>query len=138
MKFLDYKVVKASFSLTPDIQPNKNYKVSPKINCSIKKGVGKIFCTFNVDLTKGEQASPFEFSVCAVGSFLVEDNEDVRTIAVKAAESVFPFVRSTVASLTQMANIPAYILPIIDLESLIKINKPQGTQITPNTPITLN
>ena len=137
MKFLDYKVLKASFSLTPDIQPNKNYKVSPKINCSIKKGAGKIFCTFNVELARGEDVPPFEFSVSAVGSFSVEETEDVKTIAVKAAETVFPFVRTTVASLTQLANIPAYILPIIDMESLIRINKPQGA-IVPTTPTTLN
>ena len=136
MKFLDYKVMKATFSLTPDIQPNKNYKVSPKINCSIKKSAGKIFCAFNVELARGEEIPPFEFSVSAVGSFSVEDIEDVKVIAVKAAETVFPFVRSTVASLTQLANIPAYVLPIIDMETLIKINKQPGG-MTP-APTTLN
>jgi preprotein translocase subunit SecB len=124
MKFLDYKVLNASFSLTPDIQPNRNYKIMPRINCTIKKGVDKIFCTFNVDITRGEEIPPFEFNISAVGTFAVEDSEDATTVSIKAAETIFPFVRASIASLTQMANIPAYMLPIIDIASVIKVNKP--------------
>ena len=136
MKFLDYKVLKSTFSLTTDIQPNRNYKISPKVNCNIRKGTDKLVCTFNVDLQKKDEPIPFEFSILAVGTFEVEINEDPSELAVKVAETVFPFVRSSIASLTQMANIPAYVLPLLDMEELLKKGK---TQTIP-TPIstTLN
>ena len=136
MKFLDYKVLKATYSLTPDIQPNKNYKIMPKINCNIRRGSDKILCTFNVDLTKKDEPIPFEFSISAVGTFEVDGKEDVNTLTVKVAETVFPFVRASIAGLTQMANIPAFVLPFVDMEELLKNAREE--KIAPPISTTLN
>ena len=115
--------MKATFSLTPDIQPNRNYKIMPKINCSIKRASNKILCTFNVELSKKEEPIPFEFEISAIGTFEVADNEDASALALKTAETIFPFVRASITGLTQMANIPGYILPIVDMSELIKSGK---------------
>jgi len=123
MKFTDYKVITASVSLTPDIAPNRNYKIAPKIGCNIKRGGDKIICTFNVELARKDEPIPFEFKVTAVGSFMILPEDDPSTLALKAAEAVYPFVRSTVASLTLLTNIPAYILPMVDMASLVGNSK---------------
>lgn len=133
MKLIDYKVVSANFTLTPTLTPNKNYKINPKINCSIKRGGNKLICSFNVELKKTEEEIPFEFSLTAVGSFAVDEDDDVSALAVKTAEVVFPFVRASLAGLTQMANVPAYVLPIIDMAQLISKGKTVTLSVPPSS-----
>lgn len=124
LRFLDYKVQSATFSLTPELAPNKNYQISPKVNCNIRHGADKLVCSFNVELVKNEgNPLPFEFKVQAFGTFSLGAGDDPAAFAVKAAEAVYPFVRQSVASLTAMANIPAYMLPMIDMSELIVTSK---------------
>ncbi len=133
LRFLDYKVQAATFSLTPELAPNKNYQLSPKVSCNIRHGADKLICSFNVELVKTEgNPLPFEFSVKAFGTFSIGADDNPSALAVKAAESVYPFVRQSVASLTAMANIPAYMLPMIDMNELI-VTKPNAA-----TPTSLN
>ena len=130
-KFVDYKVQKATFSLTPDIAPNRNYKISPKIGCNIRRGGNRLVCTFNVDLIKGEEPVPFEFSLIGAGTFILDEGEDASAITVKVAEAVYPFVRQSVAALTQLANIPPYVLPILNMEDVLSSAK-RVTLTVPN------
>ncbi len=123
LKFLDYKVRSAEFKLTPEIAANTNYKISPKISCQIKRGADKLLVSFDVQLLKGSDPLPFEFSVSAVGSFSFDTSDDPAALTIKAAETVYPFVRSSVATLTQMANIPPYMLPLIDMSQLLNSGK---------------
>lgn len=136
MKFLDYKVLNASFNLSTQGIPNGNYKIAPKLNCAIKHGGGKLFCTFTVELVKGADVIPFEFKVEAIGSFLVDAGEDLSIAAKKAAEAVYPLVRSSIATLTQSANVPPYMLPLLNIEELLSRTKPIQEQAP--TPTTLS
>ncbi|MBP5307666.1 MAG: protein-export chaperone SecB [Clostridia bacterium] len=119
LRFLDYKVQSSSFTLTPDITPNRNYKITPKISCSLRRAPNRLLCTFGVELARTDEPVPFEFNVSAVGTFAVDEKDDVSALAVRAAETVYPFVRQSVAQLTLMANVPPYILPMLDMESVI-------------------
>ncbi len=121
MKFTDYKVHEASFSIVKGLAANKSYKIAPKIGCNIKKGTDKVLCTFTVELKKGDEPIPFELSLTGVGAFLLEENENVNDEIIKIAETVYPFVRSSVADLTRLANIPAYVLPLIDMSALLGV-----------------
>ena len=119
MRFIDYKIHEASFKLLSGSEPNKSYKISPKIACNIKKGPDKILCTFTVDLKQTDEKIPFEFSLTAVGAFALEQNDDANKLIVNVAETVYPFVRSSVSELTRMANIPPYVLPLINMSELL-------------------
>ena len=134
LKFLDYKVQNANFSLTPNIAPNKNYKITPKISCNVRRTPERLFCVFTVELAKGEEPIPFEFKVVGIGTFSLDRNEDAKSYAVKAAETTFPFVRQSVAGLTQLANIPPYVLPIINIEEILSDTK----QVQAPLPTNLN
>lgn len=119
MKFIDYKIHEASFKLMPDAEPYKSYKINPKIGCNIKKGPEKILCTFTVELKQTDHPIPFEFSITAAGAFSIENGEDANRLIVNVAETVYPFVRSSVSELTRMANIPPYVLPLLDMTELL-------------------
>ena len=119
LRFIDYKVQNSVFTLTPDIAPNRNYKIMPKISCNLRRTQERLICTFVVELAHGDQPIPFEFKLTAVGTFSVDAADDVSSFTVKAAETVYPFVRQSVAQLTLMANIPPYMLPMIDMADVI-------------------
>ena len=118
MTIIDYKVKSASINLSPDIAPNRNYKINPKIGCSIKRGENKLLVNFTVEVARGADPVPFEFRLVADGIIGFEDSDDFSTVTTKAAEAIYPFVRSSVASLTQIANVPPYILPFVNLADL--------------------
>ncbi|MBQ9481744.1 MAG: protein-export chaperone SecB [Clostridia bacterium] len=119
LRFLDYKVQNSTFSLTPDIAPNRNYKITPKISCNLRRAPNRLICSFGVELVHGDEPIPFEFKISAVGTFSIDETDDASALAVKAAETVYPFVRQSVAQLTLMANVPPYLLPMLDMEEVI-------------------
>lgn len=116
---LDYKVQKASFSLTPDLAPNKNFKLTPKISCNIRRAQNKLVCLFEVSLERHDEPIPFEFKISSAGVFSFDESDDINASAVKVAEATFPFVRASVSELTRLANVPPYVLPFVDMKSLI-------------------
>lgn len=132
MKFLDYKVLTSSFSLSLQTQPNVSYKIMPKLNCTLKKVQNKLLCTINVEVVKDKDEIPFEFKVSAVGSFLLDEGEDAAELSTRAAEFIYPFVRSSIATLTQSANIPPYMLPILDMAELLSKGKKTTVEIPTN------
>ncbi len=135
LKFIDYKVINATFSLSTDIATNKNYKIKPKISCTIKKQEGnRIIVNFVVEISRIDEPIPFEFKVDAVGSFAYDEGDDVALYTSKVAEVVYPFVRSSVAGLTQMANIPSYMMPLVDMDEILS----KGKRIVLSAPTTLN
>lgn len=117
--FLDYKVNYASFKLNPEIAPNRNYKMMPKIGCSIKRVENKLLVAFTVEVVKGEDPLPFDFKLMADGIFSFGEGDDPAAAQTAAAEMLFPYVRASVASLTQLANVPPYNLPFVNIAQLI-------------------
>ncbi len=115
----NYLVRSASIKLTATGE-NKTFKLQPKMSCSVrKKGDDTVFALFVVELTKDVEQVPFELHVEAAATFLAEGEPDVREMTKKIADATFPFVRQTVAALTQLAGIPVYYLPFVEVSKVL-------------------
>lgn len=133
--FVTYKVNKMNFAmLNPEL--NKNYNITPKISCSIKKaennrtlGVMSIV----IDNENNQSAVPFKLEIELVGVFNIEGDEAfVKSMLPRIAQTLLPYVRAILSMLTVSCNIPPYILPFVDFstakttENPIKTNDENG------------
>lgn len=131
LKFIGYKVQSSSFSLTAEIEPNKNYKIAPRLSCSVKKSLNRLIVIFSAELSRGEDPIPFEFKVTSTGTFSLDAGDDPNAFVMKAADATYPFLRQTVGQITGMSGIPPYMLPMIDVETILN-SKNASTPVPAN------
>ena len=60
---------------------------------------------------------PFDLNVTSFGTFGVIKDADESVLVSEAMDTLYPFVRAAVASMTANCNIPPYILPLINSEN---------------------
>lgn len=115
IKFTGYKVTEMQFKLNNEVQGEKNFQINPKIRFDMKKDPQTLIMAVTVTIDKTQPTPvPFELNLVLVGSFNVENETDLEEIRIRTSSTLFPYVRSTITSLTTAANIPAYYLPMID------------------------
>lgn len=127
IKFIGYKVTEMQFKLNNEVQGEKNFQINPKIRFDMKKDPQTLIMTVTVTIDKTQPTPvPFELNLVLVGSFNVENETDLEEIRIRTSSTLFPYVRSTITSLTTAANIPAYYLPMIDFG--VKTAKPAKSE----------
>ena len=138
LKFLDYKVVEAHFKANTDIpQGPQNFQISPKIRFDIHHADKNLTLKVNVNIDKSQPTpTPFELNIDIVGHFLVERPTDINSLRIEATSVLFPYVRAAVSGLTVNANLPAYVLPLINFAmpmggSVDAAKKPESVIIKP-------
>ncbi len=118
IKFLGYKVSDMSFRLNGEAQGEKNFQINPKIRFDIKKDPQSLLMTITVVVDKNQPTPvPFELNLVLTGSFEIKDENNLESLRIRTSSVLFPYVRLTVSSLTSIAGIPPYYLPMIDFES---------------------
>ena len=131
--FKGYKVKDISFKLM-NIEPGiTNFKLNPKIGVNVHKFDKGFDMVMNLDILKeNDLPVPFELSLCLISKFLVANIDEVNlnVLVAKAAEIVFPYLRSVVSSITMSANITPYVLPIINMSNIFA-NNPTITNRSP-------
>lgn len=120
MKFLGYRVDFLKFSIN-ELKENQTFNMQPNIKFDFGFNGNKCRLKTTVKLEKtDENPSPFDIEAIIVGDFLLSDGINIvpEEISKKACELLYPYVRSTIASLTINANLPAYFLPILDFDKI--------------------
>jgi len=127
IQLLSYKVITTYFQLNEDyalknkpirIKPNFNRKVS-----TIEGDVFKVTLSVSIDQENSEFPLPFEAKVVITGDFRLQGwmNNEVHDIAINSTTAIlFPYLRNTLSSITLQANIPPYVLPIMNMASLFR------------------
>lgn len=75
-------------------------------------------------IIKQTDSIPFDIDVVVCGSFNCErwkeSDEGQSFIKYTSVQILFPYLRQAVATITGMANIPQYVLPVINVKELFK------------------
>lgn len=110
-KMLDYRsdhaTIKPKLSVSISDESDNNYRIN--LNYLLK--------------STDEEPLPFDIDVSITGFFTINsDDEKLRDTLINenAVAILFPFLRSTIASLTTLANKPPLILPIVNVSALHK------------------
>lgn len=124
---LNYLVDKINFELNesyvfkPDCPINLNQNIERKIT-KIDDNRVKISLLFDIYNTE-EKEVPFTLSISVSGIFELEDwesdkNKEIATV--NTAAILFPFLRSLISTITANVNVPPYVLPVFDVNSLFE------------------
>ena len=104
---------------------NENFKEKPvEILFDIKKNIQYDNNKMNVDLKvnvfEESDKYPFYMSVTRRGFFTIEDNNEKINFEPNAIAILYPYIRSIVSTYTAEANIMPLILPVINVNKLLK------------------
>lgn len=104
---------------------NENFKEKPvDILFDISKNTEYVGKDMNVDLKVNifneEDKYPFYMSVEIRGFFTIEDNEEKINFEPNAIAILYPYIRSIVSTYTSEANVMPLILPVININKLLK------------------
>ena len=122
-KFAAYRVEEVFFKIRP-VKENEKFTLSPKFTCSIRNGANDFTATLKVELGEGVslENTPFDLKVSLSGRFMRGD--DVGTDRGRqlklAVNTLFPYLRAFVSNLTANSGLPPFLLPFIDVESMVE------------------
>ncbi len=110
-----------SFKVNPiKATPNTKFEIKPMFSRQIRQAnenpkINIVMLECKIESTE-DSPKPFNILARFVGVFEVENmttNEDRRTFAINATETIFPYLRAAVANLTADALINPLTLPVV-------------------------
>lgn len=127
-QFRSYKLTNIDFQLySQDLKLNDMaLETNLKIVCNpddFNNGIVKVSCIINAQSKNtAEIESVFQLHVDIVGSFwgnkTISRDEYKRFLKLNGVATLMPFLRSAIANITQLANIPPVIIPLFNLYRL--------------------
>lgn len=119
LKFHGYNMKKVHYEIVEAKNDNHEFIIAPIFNKDILKIDEELYqINLGISISSSEDNPlPFNIEIEMVGEFeicLQDENEILKDTLLNenAVAIMFPFLRSAVASLTTLANIPPLILPV--------------------------
>lgn len=107
-----------------DWEGKQSINLSPRVDRKISKiddDNAVVSLSINVELS---DKVPFGLNVVVNGSFKLEkweESEEKKLVMLENAPAIlFPYLRQATSEITMLANIPPYILPIVNVPNLFK------------------
>lgn len=129
MKMIRYRVLKTSFELNEAFNPVKDeIGIEPNFSRLItKQNNSNFIIKLGVSISKEKHSEPIPFSAEVVieGTFVFPkwDEQDARVIVTGNATAIlFPYLRSILTNITCCGEVPAYVLPIVNVHRLFDEN----------------
>ena len=129
IRLTGYTVDKISFIANKsfDFKANSKVKVTPKFDREVTKVDDQTFVlSLSVSFDHPENSIPFFMDVQVSGKFVFTnwETDQFYLLAKNHATSVlYPYVRALVTTVTANANVPPYIIPIMNSSALFKDKK---------------
>lgn len=126
LQFHNYQVEELMFRKTPVSAEQHEFELNPHLEHKmVEAGDDRYEIHLSIEIASTEEKPmPFELKVSLVGYFtFCDENNEIPKRAKNAilrentVSILFPFLRSTVASVTTSANIPTLVLPIMNFTS---------------------
>lgn len=129
LKLHRYWISESHFSINPNFfnKVGSSFEIAPEIQHDVKKiDDNNAEVALSVFIQKKEE-SPFEVKVVINGFFECEnwekDKEQNKLLLFTSTQMLFPYLRQAISTITSLANIPAYIMPIINVYKLFDASK---------------
>lgn len=120
--FVAYRVEESSFRLRP-VKEKEKFTLAPRFSCTIK-GSEKEFNAYVTAELGGDNAAPAPFDLKATvsGKFItgVDTAGDKKSQLKLALQTLFPYLRAFVSTLTSASGLPPFILPFVDVDAFIE------------------
>lgn len=129
IRLVGYTVDKVSFILNKDFdfKTNPKVKVIPNFDRELTKIDENTFAlSLSVSFDHPENVIPFFMDVQVSGRFVFTNWENPKLFPFAKNNStsvLYPYVRALVTTVTANANVPPYILPVMNSNSLFKDKK---------------
>lgn len=126
IRLIGYTVDKVSFILNKDFdfKANPKVKVIPNFNRELTKIDQNTFSlSLSVSFDHPDNEIPFFMDVQVSGKFIFTNWEDAKLYPLAKNNStsvLYPYIRALVTTVTANANVPPYILPVMNSNSLFK------------------
>lgn len=132
-KFDNYSVLEMSFQLHREAFTsfsNGTIEYTPTLNRTITAISDTEYeLILKVEVRGDEKELPFDASVAISGVFVFDNVEDPMPIMKQNATAIlYPYLRTTLAQLTTIANIPQLSLPVVNVVELFNVMEKQNEQ----------
>ena len=119
IQLVTYRINQLDFKFNEGIKPGTQFRINPKIECKVGRKDKTLFVNLSVRVNEDISSPvPFNLSASMFATFNVKQEADQNVFAQEAMESLYPFLRASVAAITANCNIPAYVLPVINQENV--------------------
>ena len=131
LQFKNYEVNKMIYQSNDD-KSDGGYNFCPSITCQISPEDESNFSvqlSFSVKSTE-EHPFPFNLDVAITGHYSMSGNNEnnVELMQENSVAILFPYLRTTISSITNLANVSPLILPTINIIELLKKNSKKDEQ----------
>ena len=128
IKLVTFRVNEIEFKFNGATKPDTQFRITPKIESKLGQNGKNLFVNLSVRINEDISSPvPFDLTVNAFGTFNVLKDATEAELASETMDTLYPFVRAAVASMTANCNIPPYILPIINSDNAqIESKKEEG------------
>ena len=128
IKLVTFRVNEIEFKFNGATKPDTQFRITPKIESKLGQNGKNLFVNLSVRVNEDISSPvPFDLTVNAFGTFNVLKDATEAELASETMDTLYPFVRAAVASMTANCNIPPYILPIINSDNAqIESKKEEG------------
>ncbi|MBR1867864.1 MAG: protein-export chaperone SecB [Clostridia bacterium] len=119
IKLLSFRVNQIEYKFNEGIKPGTKFQIKPKIECKMGRNDKTLFVNLSARVNEDISSPvPFNLNVAMFGTFIVEKEEDQKVFVAEAIETLYPYLRAAVSSITANCNIPAYVMPVINSNSV--------------------
>ena len=132
LQFQGYKVNRLMFSAVPDFEAKEDevYKLNPAFSRDIEDmGDDRYSLTITVSLGTNGERMPFVLEASVTGFFVAKNIEDpTKTMKLNATSILFPYVRSLLSMLSNLASIPPVVLPPVNFAEMVNRVEQQAAE----------
>lgn len=98
-----------NFIMHGQVDLNLAHVIKTKVDYNSEQN--KCVCYYNIDIKDKDEKQPFSITVQISGLFSYDPTADQKAVHVEAARQLFPYLRTTVSSVTTAAGLPPLVIP---------------------------
>lgn len=126
IKLAYYRVNKINFAYNEKLNGETKFQLKPQFQCKMGKKDKLLLMNFGIKLVSSESApTPFDLEVELFSTFSTDEYapEDAKLQMRACLTQLMPVLRAVVAGITANCNIPAYLMPLIDVDNMVNSAK---------------
>lgn len=128
VQLLFYRINNLEIKLNGNVKVGTKYNIVPKVECKVGKNNNTLFVNLSARINEDISSPvPFNLNVEMFANFTIKEEADDKVYATEAMETLYPFLRASVASITANCNVPPYVLPIITQQNT-EVEKPKASE----------